>query len=61
MDKLELLQTVKFGERIAEEELEYLQKYFVQTEDWRRLYSGEVDVIYGSKGSGKSALYSMGV
>jgi hypothetical protein len=34
-----------------------LAKYFVETDQWRRMYSGEVDIVYGAKGSGKSALY----
>jgi hypothetical protein len=59
MDKLEVLRLLNFGERVAEEESEVLASYFVETEHWRRVYSGEVDVVYGSKGSGKSALYSL--
>ena len=30
----------------------------METDHWRRLYAGSVDVIYGPKGSGKSA-YSL--
>ncbi len=59
MTKLEILQGIKFGERIAEEETDNLEKYFVETEDWRRVFNGEVDVIYGSKGAGKSAIYAI--
>lgn len=59
MSKIDILQKLKFGERIAEEETESLINYFVETEDWRRLYDGEVDVIYGPKGAGKSALYTI--
>jgi len=57
MDKKELLQSLHFGERIAEEEGEILFRYFVQTENWRKLESGKTDIVYGPKGSGKSALY----
>ena len=59
MDKLEVLRRISFGERVAEEESDSLASYFVETDDWRRLYQGDVDVVYGPKGSGKSALYSL--
>ncbi len=36
-----------------------LASYFVETDHWGRLYSDEVDIIYGPKGAGKSALYSL--
>lgn len=55
---LEVLRELSFGERVAEEEVAELSKYFVQTEQWRQLFAGEVDVVYGFKGTGKSALYS---
>ena len=57
--KLELLRKSNFGERIAEEEVDELSGYFVETEQWRQIFSGKVDVVYGVKGSGKSALYSL--
>ena len=59
MNKLELLKKMSFGKRIAEEEAKDLSAYFVKTEQWRKIRSGEVDVVYGPKGSGKSALYSL--
>lgn len=59
MEKLDLLRTLEIGERVAEEEAEKLQKYFVETEQWRQMEAGEVDVVYGPKGSGKSALYTL--
>ena len=52
-----VLRTLSFGQRIAEEERDYLANYFVETDQWRRMYSGDVDIVYGAKGSGKSALY----
>ncbi|WP_334007218.1 P-loop ATPase, Sll1717 family [Burkholderia orbicola] len=48
-----------FGSRIAEDELDNLHAYFVETDQWKRLLSGEVDVVFGAKGAGKSALYSL--
>lgn len=48
-----------FGSRIAEDELESLEGYFVETEQWRKILAGDADIVFGSKGSGKSALYSL--
>jgi hypothetical protein len=59
LTKRTVLEQSTFGKRVAEEEAEILRLYFVQTEQWKRLLSGEVDIIYGPKGSGKSALYSL--
>jgi hypothetical protein len=59
MTKHEVLQQVSFGSTIAEDEPEELNSYFVETDQWRRIYAGEVDVLYGPKGSGKSAIYSL--
>ncbi len=59
MTKSEVLAGLSFGKRIAEEETKELAKYFVKTDQWQKLRSNEVDVIYGPKGSGKSALYAL--
>jgi hypothetical protein len=59
MSKLETLKQVKLGERVAENESSNLQDYFYETEQWRKIYDGEVDVVYGQKGTGKSALFSL--
>lgn len=59
MGKLELLTRISFGKRIAEEETKELASYFVKTDQWRKLRSGEVDIVYGPKGAGKSALYAL--
>ena len=45
-----LLEDASFGERIAEDELAELAAYFVETNQWRRLWSGERDVVKGPKG-----------
>lgn len=58
LNKREVLETLSVGHRIAEEEIEHLSAYFVETDQWRRIFAGEVDVVYGPKGSGKSAIYS---
>jgi hypothetical protein len=59
MDKHATLKTVSFGHRVAEEETDVLSAYFVETDHWTKLYRGDIDVVYGPKGAGKSALYSL--
>lgn len=54
-----MLLNAGFGSRIAEDEVENLHAYFVETEQGRKVLSGEVDIIFGAKGAGKSALYSL--
>jgi hypothetical protein len=56
---LDVLRATNFGERVAEEEVDDLASYFVETDQWRRLFGDQVDVVYGPKGAGKSALYSL--
>ena len=59
MDKRQVLQDITFGERIAEDEVDDLSSYFVETNQWQRIFAGEVDIVYGAKGAGKSAIYSL--
>ncbi len=59
MNKIELLNSVDFGESVAELEADNLCKYFLETHHWQQIRHGEVDVVYGPKGSGKSAIYSL--
>src|SRR5689334_22516363 len=59
MTKHDVLVATTFGQRIAEDEADELSLYFVETDQWRKVISGQVDVVYGPKGSGKSALYSL--
>ena len=59
MNKLKTLRNIKFGEQIAEQEPDALATYFVETDNWRRLLNGSIDVVYGAKGAGKSALYTL--
>tara|TARA_R110001583_G_scaffold131425_1_gene283159 strand:+ start:1044 stop:2507 length:1464 start_codon:yes stop_codon:yes gene_type:complete len=53
------LEEVTFGNQVAENEANALSTYFVETQAWKKLFNGEVDVIFGSKGAGKSALYTL--
>jgi hypothetical protein len=57
--RLEILRQLSFGNRIAEEEAKNLAKYFVETEQWRTIFGGKADIVYGSKGAGKSAIYAL--
>jgi hypothetical protein len=59
MDKRAVLMATTFGKRIAEDEGNELNSYFVETDQWRRIFGGDVDIVYGAKGAGKSALYSL--
>lgn len=59
MTKLDVLKSIDFGQSVAEQELEQLHKYFVKTAQWEELFQGETDIVYGAKGSGKSALYRL--
>jgi hypothetical protein len=59
MQKLDILRKINFGQRVAEEEIDELSKYFVETNQWRRIFAGDIDIVYGPKGSGKSAIYSL--
>src|SRR5665647_149957 len=58
-DKAQVLASLSFGQRVAEDERDELVHYFVSTDVWNRLFAGELDVVYGPKGSGKSALYTL--
>lgn len=59
MNKQELLQAINFGKRTAEDEVDELGAYFVETDQWKKIYAGEIDIVYGAKGAGKSAIYSL--
>lgn len=58
MTKIQVLKTTNVGERIAEQESEGLSKYFLKTYLWEQILSSEVDIVFGCKGSGKSAIYN---
>jgi len=55
----DVLKQSDFGERVAEEESSELEGYFVETEQWQAVLRGQADIIYGAKGAGKSAVYSL--
>lgn len=55
---MQVLKSTNVGERIAELESEGLSKYFLKTHLWEQILSSEVDIVFGCKGSGKSAIYN---
>jgi hypothetical protein len=52
----ELMATLDLGNSVAEFDAE-LKSYFVETQTFRALIKGDVDVIAGDKGTGKTALF----
>ncbi|MCZ7525808.1 MAG: hypothetical protein M5U14_05100 [Acidimicrobiia bacterium] len=56
MHKLDLLRELELGNSIAEFD-DALERYFVETELFRNLVAGEVDIVAGDKGTGKTALF----
>lgn len=57
--KSSVLKSMTFGARVAEDEATALSGYFIETDQWNRLYRGDIDVVYGAKGSGKSAMFAL--
>ncbi len=57
-EKISQLEALAFGQRVAEEEPR-LEDYFVETLLWRKILRGEVDIVYGMKGTGKSAIFHL--
>jgi hypothetical protein len=58
MRKRDVLEHLTIGRRVAEEESDELASYFVETDQWRKMLAGDVDIVFGPKGSGKSAIYA---
>lgn len=58
-NKLNVLKEIEIGERVAEDESDQLEKYFLETDQWNQIFNGKIDIVYGPKGSGKSALYTL--
>jgi hypothetical protein len=55
---VQVLQDLSVGRRVAEEEADELASYFVETDQFRRILLGGVDIVFGPKGAGKSAIYA---
>lgn len=52
-----LLQSLSLGASAAENEFRDLNTYFVETSEYLRAARGEINIITGRKGSGKSAIF----
>lgn len=52
-----LLERVHFGASSAENEISDLADYYLATDEFRRALQGEVRLVVGRKGSGKSAVF----
>ena len=52
-----ILRDLTFGSRVAEDEQDALASYFVETSQWEQIAAGDIDIVYGPEGSGKSAIY----
>lgn len=59
MEHRRILQNCNFGSRVAEEEIDELSSYFVRTGLWERVCAGQIDIVYGAKGAGKSAIHAL--
>lgn len=51
------LQSLRFGDPTAENEMTTLAAYYMQTEQFDRALRGEVNLVVGRKGAGKTALF----
>lgn len=59
MARVDLLRQLSFGSQVAEDEVQELANYFVETYQWDQIANGKLDIIRGEKGAGKSAIYSL--
>ncbi|WP_156820715.1 P-loop ATPase, Sll1717 family [Thioalkalivibrio thiocyanodenitrificans] len=53
-----LLSTLTVGDPMAENEFQTLGEYYLQTDEFNRALRGEVNLVVGRKGTGKTALFS---
>jgi energy-coupling factor transporter ATP-binding protein EcfA2 len=54
------LRTIKFGAPAAERDVNYgLYDYFVESEAFKRVASGQKTLVLGNRGSGKSAIFKV--
>jgi len=59
MKRIDLLKQISFGVQVAEDEVNEIASYFVETNQWAKVAKGDIDIIRGEKGAGKSAIYSL--
>jgi len=51
---MELLKKIPSARALPKKKPMSLGKYFVETDQWDRIFNGEIDVIKGDKGAGKA-------
>ena len=56
-DDASLLDTLNFGDPVAENEATILKEFFLQTDAYRSTLDGRTNVLVGRKGSGKTAIF----
>jgi len=57
-EKLTIVSSLDFGSGVAEDEKAELASYFLETDVWRKVWEGKIDLILAPKGGGKSAIYT---
>ena len=57
IDRTTLLQSLSIGDPRAENEMTTLDRYYLKTDQFDRAVRGEVNLVVGRKGSGKTALF----
>ncbi len=57
IDSSTLLQSLSIGDPTAENEMTTLGTYYLRTDEYSRAVRGEVNLVVGRKGSGKTALF----
>ncbi|MEO8466297.1 MAG: hypothetical protein ABI640_13215, partial [Gammaproteobacteria bacterium] len=53
-----LLASLSLGDPMAENEFQTLGSYYIETDEYRRTQRGEVNLVVGRKGTGKTALFA---
>ena len=57
IDRTTLLQSLSIGDPRAENEMTTLERYYLNIDQFERALRGEVNLVVGRKGSGKTALF----
>ncbi|TPQ31541.1 hypothetical protein C2U70_23880 [Bradyrhizobium guangdongense] len=57
IDRTSLLQSMSIGDPRAENEMNTLDRYYLKIDQYDRAINGEVNLVVGRKGSGKTALF----
>jgi hypothetical protein len=58
LPKGNFLAELTIGDAVAENEFQTLGKYYIRTDQYKRTSRGEVNLVVGRKGAGKTALFS---